>query len=587
MIAQTEWARVVARTLEDAGVRVVVASPGSRSTPYLAAFLRSGLRVLDVLDERSAGFVALGLARATGEPAAVLCTSGTAPGHWMPAVLEASKACVPLVLLSADRPTELSLCGAPQTVDQLGLFGSHVRFFADAGNPEDGEGPLAALRRLVGQAVAQACGPLAGPVHLNLRARKPLEPREPVSDAEHAARRVADAVLARPVARSRSRVVPAERDLDDVASLLSASEHTLIVAGPLPVGADASAIHGLARRPGAALAAELTSQVRFATGARRFDSIDGWLSAGLWSEPHQERAVPSPDLVVELGGPPTSGAYERWVARARPRRVVIGASSHTDPHASAEHVLRGDVSELARALLMRVVERAGGTGFGERLDELDREAEALATLQASDFGEAVVARIVASRVPPAGRLVVGNSLPIRMLDRYAGRTVRTSGLDVVHQRGANGIDGLVSQTYGASLLDARPVVALLGDLTLLHDVGALATVRRASWPLVLVVVDNAGGRIFEGLPVARDAAWMMPHMVTEEPLDHAALSAAFGIAHTRVETRAALEAALEAALARAGASMIVARVDPHGAARDNAAFVGALSTALEMRRRSA
>ena len=585
-MAQTEWARVVAQTLEDAGVRLVIASPGSRSTPFLAALLRSRLRVIDVLDERAAAFVALGVARASGEPAAVLCTSGTAPGHWMPAVLEASAACVPLILLSADRPTELSLCGAQQTVDQLGLFGSHVRFFADAGNPEAGEGSLAGLRRLVARAVSEACGPIPGPVHLNLRARKPLEPREPIGDVELATRRVADGVLARPVVRSRSHVASEGRDLDDVASIVSASERVLIVAGPLPVGLDAGALHGLARRTGAAFAAELTSQVRFGGHGRRFDSFDGWLAAGLWHEPLTERAVASPDVVVELGGPPTSGAYERWVARARPRRVVIGARSHADPHASAEHVLRGDVSEHARALTARVRERPGGTGFAERLDELDREAEELASVQAVRLGEAAIARTLASRVPDTGRLVVGNSLPIRMLDRYAGRTIRTSRLDVVHQRGANGIDGLVSQTYGASLLDGRPAVALLGDLTLLHDVGALATVRRASWPLVLVVVDNGGGRIFEGLPVAREAAWMMPHMITEEPVDHGALCAAFGIAHARVESQEELEGALEAGLARSGASMIVARVDPHGAARENRAFEAALSAALEARRRS-
>ena len=178
----TDWSRVVARTLVDAGIRKLFASPGSRSTPFLIASLREPLlEVHHVLDERSAAFVALGAARVTGEPMAVLATSGTAPAHWYPAIIEASLANIPLVFLSADRPTEQGFCGAAQTIDQTHLFGRHVRFFADPGNPEASPGALLGLRRLIAQAVSHAKGPLPGPVHLNLRARKPLEPTEATS----------------------------------------------------------------------------------------------------------------------------------------------------------------------------------------------------------------------------------------------------------------------------------------------------------------------------------------------------------------------------------------------------------------------
>lgn len=564
---QTEWSRLFARSLRDAGIERVIASPGSRSTPLLAAMLLAGLDVIDVIDERAAAFVALGAARATGRPAAVLCTSGTAPAHWFPAVLEASLSNLPLVLVSANRPTELSLCGAAQTVDQTKLFGEHVRFFADAGNPDADERAMIGLRRLVGQAVSASLGPRPGPVHLDVRARKPLEPREPATRAEHALRTLADAVLARPLATARSTVLATDEALDALAQRLSEARRPLFVAGPLPCTTDVQALSSWVTRAGGVLAAELTSQLRFVGGARRVDGLDAWLSAGLFEGGHE----PAPDLVVELGAVPTSGAYERWVAKARPRRVVVGAATYTDPHGLAEQVLEGDVSALARALAARC--RAGSleidrerARFGELFERLEAVSHTLVREVAeSAWGEPAIAREVVRAMPRGGRLVVGNSLPIRMLDRYATRELEDVAIVVQHQRGANGIDGLVAQSAGATIADPRPAVALLGDVTFLHDVGALAIARRSAAPLCVVVVDNGGGRIFEALPVARDAAWMMPHMVTTESVDHEALARAFGVAFEAAESVTELRAALARGLARPGLTLVRARVEPLGA----------------------
>lgn len=579
----SEWARVAAVSLRQAGVRVVVASPGSRSTPYLAALLQAGLEVVDVVDERAAAFAALGAARASGEPAAVLCTSGTAPAHWLPAVVEASLARVPMVLLSADRPTELSLCGAPQTVDQVKLFGAQVRFFVDPGNPEPDERALAGLRRAVAQAVSCARGPDPGPVHVNLRARKPLEPREPSTPEEHALRRVADALLARPLPRALSRVEAHPAEVELAAARLAASERPLFVAGPLPVGVDASALVSLVERAGGVLFAELTSQLRFVPGARRFDTFDEWVGAGLFAGSLDE--PPAPDLVVQLGGAPTSAVYERWLATHRPARLVLGVPDWNDPHASAEQIVRGELDPIARALASRLREAAPApTGWAEQLAALDREGRALLDAASDEWGEPAVARTVVASLPAGARLVVGNSLPIRMLDRHGARPLRATPIEALHQRGANGIDGLVAQSFGATLAAPRPTAALLGDVTLLHDVGALSVARRARAPLAIVVVANGGGRIFETLPVAREAPWMMPHVVTEEPLDHRALAAAFGLAHHRVESAPALATALATALERPGCTLVEAVVPPHGAAATGARIRECFAAALTARR---
>lgn len=596
---QSEWARLLAHTLRDAGVRRVIASPGSRSTPILAALLQAELEVHDVIDERSAAFVALGHARARGEPAAVLCTSGTAPAHWYPAVIEASLVGAPMILLSADRPTELSHCGAPQAIDQLQLFGGHVRFFADAGNPEPHEVALVGLRRLVAQAVAISLGPLPGPVHLNLRARKPLEPREPVSAAEHALRALADRVRQRPLPRRAAAISSPDAELDALAERLAASERTLFVAGPLAPQRDLSALLSLVARAGGVLAAEASSQLRYgeAVGAR-FEGLDAWLAAGLWSAPSASPGAlettdvaPAPTLVVELGGVPTSGAYERWLARVRPARVVFGVQRHIDPHGSAEQLLLGEPAALALALLPRMntslAQRPASLAFQQRLAHLDEALRPLLEAQTATWGEPAIARSVLASLPAQGRLVIGNSLPIRVLDRHGLRALRSAPLEVLHQRGANGIDGFVAQSAGAQLAAPRPTVLLVGDVTLLHDAGSLAFARHVRAPLVIVVVDNAGGRIFEALPVARDAAWMMPHMVTTEAIDHGALARAFGVGFAAAHDVASLERALAQGLAQPGVTLVHARVAPSGARALDTELVSQLGAALQALRAEA
>ncbi|MBZ0122181.1 MAG: 2-succinyl-5-enolpyruvyl-6-hydroxy-3-cyclohexene-1-carboxylate synthase, partial [Sandaracinaceae bacterium] len=195
----TTWSRLVIGSLASAGVRDVVVSPGSRSTPFvLAAARHGGLRVHEVIDERAAGFFALGLARLGGPPPLLLCTSGTAPAHYYPAIVEASLAELPLVALTADRPPELADCGAPQTIDQTRLFGAHARLFADLGAPDPEA--LEGLRRLISQAVLRSRYPIPGPVQLNARARKPLEPRSPASAGERALEERARAIAERPLA---------------------------------------------------------------------------------------------------------------------------------------------------------------------------------------------------------------------------------------------------------------------------------------------------------------------------------------------------------------------------------------------------
>lgn len=580
-----EWAGLAADTLIQSGIREVILSPGSRSTPFvLAITARSELHTFDVLDERSAAFLALGMARATGRTIALLCTSGTAPAHWYPAIIEASLSNVPLLCLSADRPFEHTHCGAAQTIDQLGLFGSHVRFFAELGHPDASEGALLGLRRVVTQAVSVTRSPRPGPVHLNLRARKPLEPRAPETDAEFALHERVRRLRDIPLTQTFASETRAPRDaIREVVALLRSAKKPWICCGPMPARAitdgTRDALFDLARTLRAPIYAEGTSQMRFAGQARQgivsLDALDLALH-------EKDAAGDAPDLLLHVGATTTSSALDRFI-EAHPKlpRVVIGVSAWTDPHATARAMLIGERSstlqELA-ALLGAAQESQVDHTFIERWLARERRAWSLVDeALAQDFGEGTVARTVVSCLPQNASLTIGNSLPVRILDRF----VRGDGVSIaVHsQRGANGIDGLVSGALGASIATDAPGALLLGDLSLLHDLGGLASARFVRRPLAIVVVQNGGGRIFEQLPIAQRASHAMAHFVTPQDVRLERAAALFGLPFARVSDELALRSAFEHAMTHDGVTLIEALVPPHGARDTNARLIARMRDA--------
>jgi 2-succinyl-5-enolpyruvyl-6-hydroxy-3-cyclohexene-1-carboxylate synthase len=561
----TVWSELLFDALVRAGVRDVVVSPGSRSTPFvLAAARHPELRCHPILDERAAAFFALGMARVTGRAPLVLCTSGTAPAHYLPAVIEASEAALPLLVLSADRPSSLSACGAPQTTDQQRLFGVHARFFADLGTPEPSAAALRGMRRLVARAVSEAHGPFPGPVHLDARADKPLEPRAAETPQEHAL-----AELAAGIVRDSLVTVPPPRlradraALATVAAVLRRAERPALVAGPLGLDEGASEVLALAREHGLALFAEATSQLRYGPreGVVCADAFDRWL----------ERAPADalPDVVLEVGGTPTSGAYLRWTERGGARaRFVLGGSRFRDPAARADAVVLGELTEAVHALRSELPERAVSGSFRTALEREERRTWAAVegALAEAGLAEGTVARALVEALPEGALLGLGNSLPIRHADRF----VRGGGasLRVLSQRGVNGIDGAVAGIVGAAQADGRPAALLVGDVTLAHDVGSLALAARLASPLAIVVLDNAGGRIFDQLPVGQAGLTPAEHALFTTPprIAFDATAAAFGVAYARVENPSGLRSALRDALARPGATLVHAIVPPDGVA---------------------
>jgi 2-succinyl-5-enolpyruvyl-6-hydroxy-3-cyclohexene-1-carboxylate synthase len=566
---QTLWAELIAGSLADAGVRLCVISPGSRSTPLVAAIAREPrLSRVTLVDERAAAFYALGAARATGEPAALVCTSGTAAAHYLPAIIEASSAGVPLLALTADRPPELQACGASQTIDQIGLYGGFVRAALDLGAPVGSPEALRAVRRKVVQAVTLARGPAPGPVHLEVPLRKPLEPAAAESAAEHALARTA-AALRGPALIAPPRLIADAGAVAQLAAAIASEPAGLIVAGALPpTSAARAAAYALAARAGYPIVAEASSQLRFGPRPRAAAVVDHF-------DLIPAAQLPAPRLMIELGGEPVAAAWAPWIARLMsgprpPARWILAGATWRDPDSGARAVVLGDPADALTALLAQLELRgARSPEWSIAWAALDRAAgvAAGAALAAVPHNEVAVLEAALAALPEAAVIQLGNSLPIRTID-HARAPAASPAWRVIAQRGAAGIDGLVAAASGATRAGA-PVLLVVGDVSFAHDLGGLLAARATAAPLAVLVVDNGGGQIFGGMPVARAGlgAAFDEHWITAPAVDPVAIAAALGLRGVRAATPAEVAAAVAAALRAPGAATTVihAPVAPAGA----------------------
>ena len=581
---QGEWARLLLGSLADAGVRHVVISPGARSTPYvLAAVGEPRLILHDVIDERCAAFFALGQARATGHPSLLICTSGTAGANYFPAVVEAGASHTPLLVLTADRPVELVGCGSNQAIDQLKLFGGHAKAFFDLGLADDHPSALRGLRRIASQAVFTASWPEPGAVHLNARARKPLEPPRQSDDLDAPSdlQRQVDGLLAGPIAKGcRPVAAPAELDLDELIDACEGTEKGVIVAGPSPLSHAAlvEAVAELSRRTGFPVLAEASSQLRRPAG-KRLDAFDA-----IYRTP-TGRKVLAPELVVQIGRVPISGAWGQALAsRAGSfNHWVISPFGWNDAESTATAMLAADPAATLRRLLRRLENKervSPWTGTWRRVSSAYRRVlDAL--LDGDDLSEAKLARAVSLSVPAGGLLALGNSLPIRLLDAFGKGPA--AGVGVLSQRGVSGIDGLVSGAAGAAVATGRATLLYLGDVSLWHDLGGLATIPHDSPPFVVVVAQNQGGRIFEQLPVAHLPGVpekTLDHWVTPNTRSFEHAAKGFNLKYRRIDKLDVLRRCLMEAFDIGGAWLIEAEVPPHEAAEVSSSLLASLEREL-------
>jgi 2-succinyl-5-enolpyruvyl-6-hydroxy-3-cyclohexene-1-carboxylate synthase len=561
----TALASAMAEELARSGVERAVVSPGSRSTPLAIALWReTGIDVTVILDERSAGFFALGTALATGRPAAVLCTSGSAAANLHPAVVEADEAAVPLIVLTADRPPELRGIGAGQTIDQLKLYGDAVRWFSDVGTHEADDDGLLHFRAVACRAYAKAAGdPRPGPVHLNVPWREPLAPipvEGQVTATDSLALEGRGQAPLNAVVRSISRAD--EGTLDGLAERMEATERGLIVAGRQMDPMLAEPISALAAAAGYPILAEPTSQLRRGPHDRS-------LVVSAYDHIARERSAElEPRLVVRFGDLPTSKPLRQWLAAIEGlEQIVVDLTGEwRDPTRRAETTVRADPSATARSLTERLGRlRPGATAVAgapfatawldaERAvrEALDGRIEGL-----DELSEPGVWSALARALRDGDSVLAASSMPVRDMETFL--RPGTEGVRFLSNRGANGIDGLVSTSAGLATGSGARTWAVLGDLALFHDLGGLAAARDRS-DLRLIVIDNAGGGIFHFLPQA-DAlpdAEFEQLLGTPSGLDPARAAELFGLSVAAPSSSPELDEALAG-----DARMIVVRTDRH------------------------
>ena len=559
--------RAFTEELVRAGVERAVICPGSRSTPLaLALVAHARLTVQVLIDERSAGFFALGMARTSGRPVVLLGTSGTAVVNFAPAVVEAALSRVPLVVLTADRPAELRDRGAPQTIDQVGLYGRHVKWSSELPLPDAAPETLAHVRSVAGRAVAVALTGPAGPVHLNAPFREPLIP-----DGDLGAWPALDGLARGDTAVPYTEAVVGARQLDPahldrIAERIAATPRGVIIAGPEESAVAAAAIARLSAASGFPILADPLSGLR--TGAHDRSLVvgrgDQLTRPGPWIEAHR------PDLVIRFGAMPTSRPIVEWLKRTRPELLVIdGDAGWREAALLPATFIHADPAATADGLADRLATRPGGADPARPSGDAVRPvstwaaewlaAEAAAALAMTDWladldepFEGAPFAHAPTALPDGSVLWAGNSMPVRDLDGWLPVSARP--LAVHANRGANGIDGVLSSALGSAAVAGSPVVLVVGDVSFLHDLGALVTARLSGVALTVVLIANDGGGIFSflpqavadapgvGLPAHYELLFGTPHGIDAGPI-----TTALGHRHRLVDARTLASSMADAA----------------------------------------
>ena len=530
----TLWASIFVDELFRSGLKAVCIAPGSRSTPLTLAFAKhGGIKIYTHLDERSAGFFALGLALASDEPVALLCTSGTAAANFFPAIIEAHMSRVPLIVITADRPPELRHSGANQTIDQVKMYGDQVLWSVDVGLPEANPPAIAIrnLRTMAARAYAKANGIRKGVVHINMPFRKPLEPVDVEGDAievpSGAENRVSLYPNSRPaytLMRQSQNYIANHDEVTWLRELVRQHEKGVIICGGgLPISSSFS-VSAASQKSNYPILAESQSHMRHIHGG--YGAYDFYL-----------QNAPSADVIVRVGNVPMSKSLNDFIIASRPKILIHispdGEWSDDSHLVSHFYPVEPRILEAALEFL-----ETRETSFGRRYSMLETRSWQVIDWEVNngDYFDGAVAYDVVDLIPPESTLFVGNSLPVRLLDQFGKPQAKR--IYVYANRGASGIDGNISTALGTGAARPdKPLVAIVGDITFYHDMNGLLAVHRNGIPVTIVLLNNNGGGIFHRLPIKQfepefTDLFVMPHGLEFE---HAARM--YGLEYVRADDR--------------------------------------------------
>lgn len=526
----TLWSSIIIEELIRQGADFFCISPGSRSTPLTAAVagnLKARRKIFP--DERSAAFFALGHARATGKPAVLICTSGTAVANYFPAVVEASMDSQPMIVLSADRPFELLECGANQTIRQENIFGSYTRWHMQLPVPST-ELPPKTLLSTVAYAIAKAVGTPPGPVHLNQPFREPLEPEAP--DPEDPWLNPLHEWLDSTEPSSRSLFAEKRPDIEALSilrGLLAKADRPLIIAGSMQRAEESEAVAELALDLQIPLYGDLSS------GVRLMNTTLPWQQAFATPE-FTERF--KPDLVLHFGGRLIAKHPAAAIRNWSPINYIVirpDAERYSPDHNVTLSIERSIL--LTAKALKGCRSAASGINMGQAKTFFRHAGEAIdgETTGTLPVTEISAARLVSTLISSSQRLFLSNSMPVRDMDSFACN-LQTECFITGINRGASGIDGIISTAAGFASGGQKPVTLLIGDIAFLHDLNALALLGSMDVPLQIIVLNNNGGGIFSFLPVSACKEIFETHFAAPQNYSIKSAAETFGVEYSNPHT---------------------------------------------------
>jgi len=551
------WSGLVIEELVRCGVTTLCISPGSRSAPLvIAAAENTRAFTLVHTDERGAAFYAMGYAKATGRPAALICTSGTAVANYFPAVIEASQSAVPLLILSSDRPVELRDTRSPQTINQVNIFGDYLRWHFDLPAPDTAVSP-SFLLTTVDQAVYRAVSRPAGPVQINCQFREPL-----ISDREKGYWDTYLSVLdpwqktGRPFTTyAKSESIPSTEEVARIWEIIGRSKNGVLIAGQLSAGTDKEAIIRLASELGWPLLADINSGIRFACSASG-SAHNVVAHYDLYLRMEKFRKKFSPDLILHLGAMPVSKSLNQYVEESHAEYVVVNAHPfRQDPMSRVTQRIEANPARFALQLSERIQKIPSGlTDIFCKAEEISRTVIRDSVLPLDDISEWAVSHIIFESVAEDSGIYLSNSLPVREADAFAACSHKR--LAVGCNRGANGIDGTIASAIGFAAGLNRPTTLLIGDLAVLHDINSLALIKKIEVPVTIVLVNNDGGGIFSFLPVAKLTEYFERYFVTPHGLKFKKAAELFRLPYESPESLSSFRMAYQRAIDSGTSSII-------------------------------
>lgn len=554
------WSFLIIEELVRSGVKHFFISPGSRSTPLVSAVARHGHSNAVVhFDERGTAFAALGYAKASGNPAAWVTTSGTAVANGLPAVIEASMDGVPMILLTADRPHELRQTGANQSIPQFPLFSPFVKWSIDVSPPTQSIPPNYILTT-IDQAIHQALRSGGGPVHVNCMFREPLAPKATGSKFDQYLKGIArwlDDI--NPFTQYSDTGQNGELNPGFRSGVLDSltTQKGIIIAGRLKSKEEGVAVETLATTLNWPLYADISSQCRLGQNALNRDSTK--LSPLLFSPPNQE-SLPVPETIIQLGKRPTSKLILSWIESVRPKYniVVENGPERIDPRHEVTHRVESDIKSFCNYVLTTNSSTSKANSDWQdhwiRINEVVSGKLEKFLTRSEELYEPTIARIVSEEIHESNTLVIGNSMPIRDFDTAGA--FNGNWIKVVTNRGASGIDGVMATAIGVGIATNKSVTVVIGDLGVLHDLNSLAMASQLSSPFVVVIINNDGGGIFSFLPIAEYEEIFEPFFGTPHGLAFGESAKMFGAKYFNPSTVKEFRTCYSSAINESGFSLI-------------------------------